>query len=491
MKLFFAFLLVLLFLAACGRGGNNETPDTDDAPVIAQPNGPSGDAPMLGVAAPTDPTIHHEALPIPLPAPPVPYTSMVSMASQVLFAPQFSWAADFSHGMAAVLDEEGGVGIVGDAGEFVLPTIHSSVSPFFDGVAFVMRRGQDFSVAVDHTGQELFYLPPGMQVAAVNLDAPCEEGLFRTNQQIPGTGRLHMGMMDSAGWTVIENRFEMLDSFRSGRARARYNGLWGFIDIHGNFVIEPQFTAALDFANGVAIVEYGTGFERRLHSIDIYGNTVNEMSRGHQIARSLFTDGLLQFYTGAGAGFVNSLGEVIIPAMLRDPGVFSEGLLRARMMTDLNVGFVDTTGYWVVPPQFADARDFSNGRAAVARYDAQGRLRWGFIDTAGEVVIYPSFGWVGDFHEGFAVANRDAAVYHPAPDSAMWQTWFSPPFTVGGTYILIDRWGREVLDLSQFQRVGIVSEGILAVNEGWRLGGTTQSRYLADGGLWGYIKLVE
>lgn len=60
--------------------------------------------------------------------------------------------------------------------------------------------------------------------------------------------------------------------------------------------------------------------------------------------------------------------------------------------------------------------------------------------------------------------------------------------------MLINRWGRVVLDLSAYDAVGNISEGMLAVNKGRQLSHGRQGRghrYLAEEGLWGFIRLME
>ena len=61
---------------------------------------------------------------------------------------------------------------------------------------------------------------------------------------------------------VIEPQFDGYNTlffgqpaFPEGLAAVSLNGRWGFIDLTGQFVIEPQFSFAENFANGVARVE--------------------------------------------------------------------------------------------------------------------------------------------------------------------------------------------------------------------------------------------
>ena len=52
------------------------------------------------------------------------------------------------------------------------------------------------------------------------------------------------------------------------------NGLWGFINRHGEFVVAPQFVGAQAFSEGLAAVAYGSEDEKHWGFIDRTGNFV-------------------------------------------------------------------------------------------------------------------------------------------------------------------------------------------------------------------------
>ena len=200
--------------------------------------------------------------------------------------------------------------------------------------------------------------------------------------------------------------------------------------------------------------------------------------------------------------FVNTLGEVIIPGAFGAVRSFNEGIAAVALITSPNStnralhshtfkwAFIDSTGQQITEFIFDDARNFSNGMAAVAQYNEYGKKLWGFINTAGEVVVQPQFCWVSSFNEGFAVVNRGAdEVYSPLYRHAPMR--LTGTHAIGGQFMLIDRWGRAVLDLSDYDAVGFhVSEGVLAVNQGRRLSDGPMNRYIQEEGVWGFIRLV-
>ena len=50
------------------------------------------------------------------------------------------------------------------------------------------------------------------------------------------------------------HKFDFIDEFSEGLAAARKNGLYGYIDTAGQWVIAPQFQEAEPFSEGTAAV---------------------------------------------------------------------------------------------------------------------------------------------------------------------------------------------------------------------------------------------
>ncbi len=48
--------------------------------------------------------------------------------------------------------------------------------------------------------------------------------------------------------------FDTAESFQEGLAAVRVDGKYGFVDMHGNFAVEPIFDYALSFRHGLAFV---------------------------------------------------------------------------------------------------------------------------------------------------------------------------------------------------------------------------------------------
>lgn len=58
-----------------------------------------------------------------------------------------------------------------------------------------------------------------------------------------------MGLFDESGTIVVPPRYEDIEPFESGLAAAKLNGLWGFLDHHDHWQIEPRFVEVRGFFN--------------------------------------------------------------------------------------------------------------------------------------------------------------------------------------------------------------------------------------------------
>jgi hypothetical protein len=210
-------------------------------------------------------------------------------------------------------------------------------------------------------------------------------------------------------------------------------GKWGYINVRGEVVIQPQFIFAWGFSEGLGRVEFaGT-------------SDVGDLDRRTHTA------------------FIDEAGSFVIPAASRESIInrpaglqcsydaeFHEGLAcfhpRDRHHNPA-WGFIDKTGRVMIPASFGRTTDFSEGMAFVATWrdidDPRPHLGGGFIDRTGAFVIESkSFLSGGPFQEGRApvtVRRVDA----------------------GDVEILIDRTGKRIL--GPFDRVSSVFGGACVV----------------------------
>ena len=131
------------------------------------------------------------------------------------------------------------------------------------------------------------------------------------------------------------------------------NGKWGYADDHGRTVIQPQFSLAHGFSNGLALVYQG-GVALTDPIVKSFVKMGYIDQKGHWVIRSRFT---YYFYYD-----------------------FSEGLVSFRQVSK-GWGYMDTNGKITIRPNFQWAGNFAHGIAPVLQDD-----RCGNIDKSGQVV---------------------------------------------------------------------------------------------------------
>jgi hypothetical protein len=193
--------------------------------------------------------------------------------------------------------------------------------------------------------------------------------------------------------------------------RDQPNGKCGFIDRHGNVVLEPKFDGAGDFEKGLAYVELqGTkGF------IDARGRLVVELPADVLwIQRP--TEGLIWYRAKEQDrplwGLLNERGTVVVKPTYRNVKPFSEGLAAVQLPWDIKGdsrgkwGFVNRRGEVVIPFRYEDngplGRDsiFTDGVALVK--DKTGTK---FIDRTGKVILDAGHKRTEAFQEGLGAIH--------------------------------------------------------------------------------------
>jgi hypothetical protein len=148
------------------------------------------------------------------------------------------------------------------------------------------------------------------------------------------------------------------------------NGLYGYVNTSGEWVIAPQYVGASPFENNVALATNEVSGGWKL--IDKSNNVIAE-----------FPDDVLIDMRSAAAPDSLNKGKWIINGMLivaRDPGGYIGG-------DSTEYGYANARGEIMVEPQYAEVEPFSDGLAAVAVRTDAGQLRWGYVDESGTLVI--------------------------------------------------------------------------------------------------------
>jgi hypothetical protein len=176
-----------------------------------------------------------------------------------------------------------------------------------------------------------------------------------------------------------------------------------YIDKEGKIVINPQFSEASLFRDGIALVKT-SGENGKYGFINEDGKY--EIPATYQSA-TVFSEGLAWVVVENGAPTaINTKGEIKIT--LQDAEtvkIFSEGLAAFSIMKDGTEqwGFVDADGKVVITPQFSAIGNFSEGKCAVLNKEG----KWGYVDAEGKIAINYQFESADKFVDGQAAVTFD------------------------------------------------------------------------------------
>lgn len=278
--------------------------------------------------------------------------------------------------------------------------------------------------------------------------------------QVQGKFGNSIGFIDSDGQYTMEPRSEIDatgDSFSGGLVQARTGeGLWGYMDIHGNWRISPRFLRAGSFNHGLAEVLLKDPGDKRnpCTLIDSDGKQLPVVFfELEHYAPERFDEPIAVGVKTSGSektswGLLGLDGKWLIPPSYEQIGSSSDGL---RSFLDAKSGlwgYMDIFGREVLPARYSKAKPFGDGLAfvvlaessraacidkkgaiqsqgvfsklkmeqqylfftdglAALKESVDGRNLWGYINKRGEWQIPPQFDFALPFEKGNAVVLKE------------------------------------------------------------------------------------
>ena len=187
---------------------------------------------------------------------------------------------------------------------------------------------------------------------------------------------------------------------------------WGYMDIDGNVVIEPQRRKCYDFSEeGLALVYYS---KRNHYDIINLKNEVLDVEpekfmvkEGFGYGAQGYYSGLLGFQIRKKWGAMDSQGKVVVPVKFDFLSKFIDGYATARLKNDFYI--VDNIGNDILinEESVVNIKMFSEGLALFTNNDGLN----GFINEQGEIAIPAQYEKVGYFNAGLAwTRNSDGLI---------------------------------------------------------------------------------
>ena len=321
------------------------------------------------------------------------YWGFIDHTGKEVIPCQYGGAKEFSEGLAAVYSDEKW-GFIDQAGNVVVSFQYDDVQNFSEGLAVVSSGGK--YGFIDQTGREVVHCKYGSA-----------ESFSNGRALVYNSAEAYYGYVDQAGNEIIPCQYSDARSFSEGFALVRAGNAWTVIDSMGNKMLPEQYQVLTmgnweknPLVNGAVLVWDNQTNAQYLFNV---AGLVIPLDR-YTIPEG-FSDGLIRVEDADAAGnwawgFMDSMGNMVIPCQNASVQPFCEGFARAQMF-DGKEGFIDKAGNFVPVEGKSITSDFSEGFAAVCS-NASGRARYGFIDTAGREVVPCNYANVKGFSQGVA-----------------------------------------------------------------------------------------
>ncbi len=248
------------------------------------------------------------------------------------------------------------------------------------------------------------------------------------------------GLVDRSGDIVVSPSVSPIfwyEQYGDGMiSKKGENGLFGFVDLAGEWVIPPAYDTALSFREGLAPVKKG----KRWGYIDKSGAVVIDF-KFRRVSR--FSHGAALVRSGSKYGVIDRTGRWITKPQFEKYYEPWSNLIGVQK--DGKVGFIDTRGNIAIDFQFPPLKaeslyrfrpySFNKERASVVLSEAN--REFGFIDESGKV-LFRIVGYEDYFIKGASSLRNDMGGTHFG--------YFTGDYIVNidgdGKYELIDRGGR-------------------------------------------------
>jgi hypothetical protein len=277
----------------------------------------------------------------------------------------------FSEGLAGVQQDDKW-GFINLDGEIVIQPRYDSCTAFAHGLA-VVREGES-TLYIDSTGN----------VVIRTSFLKCNSFEGDVAPVVPASGS-RGAFIDRTGKVVLSGRNYLISHLSHGLINCPEKGKWGFISIHGEFVIAPQYLSAHPFRDGLAAVARRNAEEYCF--IDTGGRVVIEAKfNGADIG---FSGNLCSVWNEY-FGFIDRAGRLVIPYRFYFADHFSEGLAVVKEPGSDFYGYVNEEGTIAIAQMFTSAKAFEGDLARVIVGKEYDSYQYGYIDRTGEYVWEPT-----------------------------------------------------------------------------------------------------
>jgi hypothetical protein len=291
---------------------------------------------------------------------------------------KYNEIGEFSEGMAG-FSVDGVVGYLDEEGQERIPPMYEFVWQWKHGYGLVLLDGKMLLIDKENRAVSSSY----------DLIFQLQQHGYMVNNggtwdKENGTQGGSYGLVDRYGKQLTPIKYEYLEEFTNGVARLSLGDTLGLLDTTGKEILLPDIRFIDMFLEGLAMVNRGGIWDNKGQLTGGKWGFINNMGEMVIPARfdrcSPFSEGFAPVIDGDKLGFIDMKGELIIALdSIQEVGFFSEGY--CMVMKDELYGYIDNTGKLVIPMKYQSASAFSDGLAIVKENDTQM-----LIDKKGKII---------------------------------------------------------------------------------------------------------
>lgn len=286
------------------------------------------------------------------------------------------------------------------------------------------------------------------------------------------------GYINIKGEYLINPQFDKADFFYDGIALVKSGDKYGYIDKKGSFIINPQFIEATPFKDGIA---FTVKENEKIKSIDKKGKVINTFD----FESLLVSNSDENFFLSADTtvGIVKDNGKVEANNIMQNQKYtfagWGDDLIGFSMKSGSKsvYGFMNDEGKIVINPQYDEVSAFNDDMACVKMNDS-----WGVINKKGEYIINPQFDNIKIIGEGLFAINikgnsmwgicnkKGNIVVNPQYDHiGMFGQYNLCPVVINKMVGYINKEGKIIIN-PQFQEASPFIDGYAVVSSGDKYG---------------------
>ncbi|KHF39139.1 hypothetical protein LQ50_17065 [Halalkalibacter okhensis] len=212
------------------------------------------------------------------------------------------------------------------------------------------------------------------------------------------------GYININGQFIIEPQFDEANEFQmNGLAIVSLNNQYGLLDQTGQFFIPPIYDSILPFTDGRAIITDHEGYKVINEGGHVLTKKAYELIMPYVNQRAVFADTSNNQYR---YGYLDELGKERIPAQFEIAYDFKDGKALVKIKEN-EFALIQLSGEVAHSFPYASMMGYSEGLIAFSQAFGD---KWGYVDEQGKVVIPPQYTYASPFKDGRAVINLSEGI---------------------------------------------------------------------------------